>query len=78
MPHCCWGPHCPYHHCHHGYWAGPFPPGPVYAPPPPPPQAYPSRDDYARRVEAERDALEGRLRRIEEQLAELLRRERTG
>lgn len=78
MPHCCWGSHCPYHHCHHGYypgWVGPFAPPPAY---PPPPQASPSRDDYVRRLESERDVLEGRLRRLEEQLAELLRRERTG
>lgn len=75
MPHCCWGHHCPYH-CHTGYWGGPFAPPPAYPPPPPPP--YPSRDDYVRRLESERDVLEGRLRRLEEQLAELLRRERTG
>lgn len=79
MAHCCWGHHCPYHCFHHGYypgWSGPFHPPPP--PPYPPPPADASRDDYVRRLEAEREMLEGRLRRLEDQLAELQRRERAG
>jgi hypothetical protein len=36
------------------------------------------RDDYVRRLESERDMLEQRLRRLEEQLAELQRGGRSG
>jgi hypothetical protein len=71
----CWGPHCPYHHGHHGYapyWAQPFPPPPASPlPPPEPPGSF--RDEYVRRLEGERDMLERRLRRLEEQVAELQR-----
>jgi hypothetical protein len=73
MHHCWWGPHCPYHH---GYyppnWAEPYSPPPAYAPPG---GGYPqpSRDEYLRRLESDRDMLEQRLRRLEQQLADLQR-----
>lgn len=69
MHHCWWGPHCPYHHF--PGWAEPIPPPALWYPPP-------SRDDYVRRLESERDMLERRLRRLEEQLVEIQRGGRSG
>lgn len=64
--------HCPYHHCHYSPgFAEPYPPM-AYGPPP---RSLP-RDDYVTRLETERGALEQRLRRLEDQLADL-QRERT-
>lgn len=77
MHHCWWGPHCPYHHGYYPGWAEPYPPPSAY-PPPPPAYPPPMRDDYVRRLESERDMLEQRLRRLEEQLAELQRGGRSG
>lgn len=72
MHHCWWGPHCLYHHGYHPGWETPYPPFAYPLPPPsyPPP---PLRDDYVRRLESERDLLEQRLRRLEQQLAEVQR-----
>jgi hypothetical protein len=68
---CCYWHHCPYHHHHWPGWAEAYPRAP-YGPPPP----SVARDEYVTRLESERAALEQRLRRIEDQLAEL-QRERT-
>lgn len=58
MP-CC-GAHC---HVHHGCWG-------EWVPPPPWRYARP-REDEVRALEAERDVLEQRLRRLERELEEL-------
>ncbi len=71
MPCCCHWRHCPYHHYYHygPGWAEAYAP-PAYGPPP----REEARDEYVRRLEAERGMLEQRLRRLEDQLAELQRK----
>lgn len=70
MPCCCHWHHCPYHHYRHyrAGWAEAYPP-PAYGPPPPDSE----RDEYIRHLESERGTWEQRLRRLEDQLAELQR-----
>lgn len=59
---CCCGHH--HHHCYHGGWPEPYPPYPWrYGSPP--------REEYVRGLEEERDMLERRLRRLEQELEEL-------
>lgn len=67
--------HCPYHAYYPGWPAG-YPPAGY--PPPHYMTPEPERDDYIRRLESERELLEKRLRRVEEQLAELQRAGRAG
>jgi hypothetical protein len=71
MHHGWWG-HCPCHHDYYPGWAESYPPPSAY---PPPPSAHPPplRDEYVRRLESERDMLEQRLRRLEQQFAEFQR-----
>ncbi len=66
MPCCCDYHHC--HHCHHHWYS------PAWYEAAPPPSWYPgpwASEGYVRRLEEERDLLERRLRRLEEELADL-------
>lgn len=69
MP-CC----CDYHHHHH--WYAPA----WYEAAPPPSWRYgpPTGEGYVRRLEEERDLLERRLRRLEQELADLRQTVRPG
>ncbi|WP_437594510.1 hypothetical protein [Sorangium sp. So ce1000] len=69
--HC--GHHCPWQH-HHPWWAAPYLASPGWGSQPPGYGA--PREEAPGPPETEREMFERRLRRIEEQLAELLRSNR--
>jgi hypothetical protein len=71
MPYC-----CGYHHHHHHCWS-PWDWDEESYPPYPRRYAGPPREGYVRRLEEEREMMERRLRRLEQELEELRQQRRS-